>query len=118
VTDYFERDQSAEAPASEGTEVAADLQEPAGAATPETAEPPATEVAAADLPAEVSAPEEAIGVDGTSGPEAAMVSASVPEESSDVVASTTENEGTGPSGERETKRQDEPATPGEGGGEA
>jgi hypothetical protein len=59
-----------------------------------------------------------MGIEETTGPEAAVESASVPEESSDVVASTTENEGTGPSGEQETKRQDEPATPGEGGGEA
>jgi transcription termination/antitermination protein NusA len=118
VTDYFERDQSAEAPAAEGTEVAADLQEPAGAATPETAEPPATEEAAVGPSAEVSAPEEAMGIEETTGPEAAVESASVPEMPSDVVASTTENEGTGPSGEQETKRQDEPATPGEGGGEA
>jgi N utilization substance protein A len=118
VTDYFERDQSAEAAASAGTEVATDLREAAAAATPETPEPPATEELAAELPAEVSAREEAMAIEETTGPEAAVESASVPEESSAVVVSTTENEGTEPSAEQETKRQDEPATPREGGGEA
>jgi N utilization substance protein A len=118
VTDYFERDQSAEAPASEETEVAADLQEPAGATTPEGTEPPATEEAAAGPSAEVSAPEETIGIEETTEPGAAAESVSVPEEPSDRVAPTTEIEGTEPSGEREAKSQDEPVAPGEGGGEA
>jgi N utilization substance protein A len=116
VTDYFERDQSAQAAAAEGTEGAADVQAAEGAATPETAESPATEEAAAGPSAEAPASEETAGVEETTEPEAPTETVPAHEESPGVAASTTESEE--PSDDGDTKKQDEPVASGEGGEEA
>jgi N utilization substance protein A len=116
VTDYFERDQSAQAAAAEGTEGAADVQAAEGAATPETAESPATEEAAAGPSAEAPASEETAGVEETTEPEAPTETVPAHEESPGVAASTTESEE--PSDEGDTEKQDEPVASGEGGEEA
>jgi N utilization substance protein A len=116
VTDYFERDQSAQAAAAEGTEGAADVQAAEGAATPETAESPATEEAAAGPSAEAPASEETAGVEETTEPEAPTETVPAHEESPGVAASTTESEE--PSDDGDTEKQDEPVASGEGGEEA
>jgi N utilization substance protein A len=118
VTDYFERDQAAQAAASEGKEATAGLQAPEGAATSGTPESSATEEAATGPAAEATAPEEAKGIEEPTGPEAALESAPTAEEFPGVDASTTGTAAPGPADEQETESENEPAAPGEGGGEA
>jgi N utilization substance protein A len=119
VTDYFEPDESGEAPAEAGPEVEAEGQELEEDATPAVAPTPDAEAAAGSPVAEeASAPEEATGGEEATGPKTAVESTSAPEESSHLADSSETIEAKTPEGEGEGESKDKPATSGEGGGGA
>jgi N utilization substance protein A len=117
VTDYFERNESGEAPAEAGAEVGEAGQEPVEEATIA----PATDAeAAAGSPAaeEASAPEVATGTDEATGPQTAVESTSAPEESPHLADASETSEAETPESKSEGESKDEPAPSGEGGGGA
>jgi transcription termination/antitermination protein NusA len=118
VTDYFERDQSQEASAEEGTEVVAAEADTLAAVETETSE--TAETIPAEAPAETAlakgtpASEQGAATEA----EAAVQNASPYAESSEPDASVRGLESTEPSGTPEPENKVEPAPPGVGGEEA
>ena len=107
VTDYFERDQSGEGAAPEGTEAPSEVQEAATAESAETSATPTSEAAPPSSPTgETAVAEEVAGAAEPAVPESVEENAAA--EESDKIES---------SGEGEPKGPGEPGSAGAGGGE-